>query len=49
MINTLNANRNVRIVWIRLSSDHKWNSEILRMIANRYTNVYVIYVADDNY
>jgi len=48
MINTLNTDSNVGIVWIRLSSHHKWNSEIVKMIMNRYTNVYYIYVLDKN-
>ena len=46
MINTLNANKNVGIVWIGLNSRMKWNNEILRMIIDRFTNVYCIEVWD---
>ena len=48
MIGTLNANKNVGIVWIELDSDNKWNREIVRLIVNRYTNVYNIIVEDCN-
>ena len=48
MINTLNANKNVGIVDIELSSSMKWNNEILRMMINRFTNVYSISVYDYN-
>jgi len=40
MINTLNANRNVVRVRIELSIVHRWNSEIIKLIISRYTNVY---------
>jgi len=46
MIDTFNANTNVGIVEIEVSSDHEWNSEIVRLIINRYTNVYCIYIED---
>ena len=48
MINTLNANKNVGRVDIRLDSNHKWNNEILRMMIDRFTNVYHINVWDHN-
>ena len=46
MINRVNANSNVGTVYIGLHSSNEWNSEIVRLIANRYTNVYAIYVND---
>ena len=48
MINTLNANKNVGRVMIRLHSNSKWNNEILRMMIDRFTNVYDIGVSDYN-
>jgi len=48
MINTLNANKNVGIVSIGLYSSNKWNNEILRMMIDRFTNVYHIIVFDYN-
>ena len=48
MINTLNANKNVGRVVIDLSSSRKWNNEILRMMIDRFTNVYHISVIDAN-
>ena len=48
MINTLNANSNVGIVRIILNSSNKWNSEIVRLMIDRFTNVYYIYVHDIN-
>jgi len=48
MIDTLNANSNVGRVWIKLDSSNKWNSEIVRLIINRYTNVYCIIISDYN-
>ena len=48
MIDTLNANTNVGTVYIRLNSSNKWNSEIVRLMINRFTNVYDIYVSDWN-
>jgi len=48
MIDTLNANKNVGIVEITLSSSMKWNSEIVTFIINKYTNVYTIYVSDND-
>ena len=48
MINTLNSNKNVGTVNIRLSRDIRWNDEILRMMIDRFTNVYYINVADFN-
>jgi len=41
MIDTLNANINVGIVWIILNSSNKWNNEIVRLMINRYTNVII--------
>ena len=48
MINTLNVNSNVGKVDIELNSNNKWNNKIVRLIINRYTNVYDIYVLDKN-
>ena len=48
MINTLNANKNVGKVWIGLNSNNKWNNEILRMMIDRFTNVYDIIAWDYN-
>ena len=48
MINTLNANTNVGKVWIGLDSSNKWNSKIVKLIINRFTNVYNINVSDLN-
>ena len=48
MINTLNANTNVVVLWIKLHSDYILNSEILTLIIDRYTNVFSIVVADDS-
>ena len=48
IIDTLNANSNVGRVQIRLNSNHKWNSEIIILITNRYNNVYDIEVWDSN-
>jgi len=48
MINTLNANRNVGRINITFNVSNKWNSEILILIANRYTNVYSIGISDSN-
>ena len=48
MINTLNADTNVGRVEIVLDTDSKWNSEIVRLMINRFTNVYCIYVFDGN-
>ena len=48
MINTLNANKNLGIVGIRLNRYVKWNNEILRMMIDRFNNVYYIDVGDYN-
>ena len=48
MINTVNADNNVEAVDIRLSSNNKWNDEILKMMISRYSNVYCIGVYDWN-
>ena len=48
MINTLNANTNVGVVWIRLHSNMQWNNEILRIMIDRFINVYHIGVWDFN-
>ena len=48
MIDTLNANKNVGIVRIRLNSRCEWNNEMLRMIIDRFTNVYHIGLVDEN-
>ena len=49
MIDTLNTNRKVTILGIILISNNKWNSEIVRLIINRYTNVYTIHIYNNNY
>ena len=48
MINTLNANSKVGGLEIRLDSDNRWNDRIVRMMMDRYTNIYWIIVYDDN-
>jgi len=48
MINTLNVDSKVGRVVIELSDNHEWNSEILALITNRYTNVYYIVINDWN-
>ena len=48
IIDTLNANKNVVGVWVRLHSYNEWNIEIVTLIINRYTNVYSIYIWDWN-
>ena len=48
MIDTLNANKNVGMVWIRINSSNKWNNKILRMIIDRFTNIYFINVVYDD-
>ena len=48
MINTLNANKNVGGVVIRADSSIECSNEILRMMIDRFTNVYSIIVADFN-
>jgi len=41
MINTLNANINVERVDIGLNSSNKWNNEIVRLMINRFTNIFL--------
>jgi len=48
MIDRLNANKNVGVVWIRLDSSMEWNNEILRMMVDKFTNIYHINVWDWN-
>jgi len=49
MIDIVDANSNVTKLDIEVSSSyHEWNSEIVTLITNRYTNVYCIYVGDRN-
>jgi len=48
MIDTVNTNSKVRIVYIELNSSNRWNSEIVGLMIDRYTNVYAIYVDDLN-
>lgn len=38
MIDTLNADRNVRVVQIEIGSNNEWNSEISIFIMDRYNN-----------
>ena len=42
MINTLNVDNKVAEVKIRLHISNIWNNEIVRLILDRYTNVYDI-------
>ena len=42
MIDALDANSKVGMVQIGLNSNNEWNSEIVRLIINRYTNVHSI-------
>ena len=46
MINELNVNQKVGIVFIRLYNDNPINEEIIRMTINSCNNVYAIYVYD---
>ena len=46
MIDALNANNNVAYVGIRVSSNIKWNNEIVELIMNRCSNLYSIGVDD---
>jgi len=48
MIDTLDANSNIVAVWIRLDSDNKWDSEIVVLIINKYSNMYDIEIWDFN-
>ena len=48
MIDTLNANSNVGIVWFRVASYHQLNDEILGIMMSRYSNVYWIHIIDNN-
>jgi len=48
MIDTVNANDNVGEVVITVSSDNELNDEVLKMMMNKYSNVYSIYVHDKN-
>jgi len=48
LINTLDANSNVGLVWIGLSNDYKWSDEILAIMISKYTNVYSIVIYDYN-
>ena len=49
MINTLNVDNKVGKVMIKVDSCvNEWNSEIVRLILDRYTNVYDIVVDDFN-
>jgi len=47
IINTFNANSKIGKILIRLNNyNNYWNSEIFRMITDRYTNVYDIAIVD---
>ena len=49
MINTLNVDNKVGKVMIKVDSCvNEWNSETVRLILDRYTNVYDIVVDDFN-
>jgi len=47
IIDILNANSKVAKIEIELSRD-KWNSEMVKLMINRYTNVHNIIVVDCN-
>ena len=48
MINELNVNNKVGRILIKLSNNNPINQEIIRMMTNRYYNLYGIYVFDYN-
>jgi len=48
MINEMNVNHKVGTIRITVSNSNPINEEILRMINNRYNNVYEIVVYDNN-
>ena len=48
MINTLNANMNVGWIMIKVDISIEQNSEVVRMMVDRFTNVYYIAVVDEN-
>jgi len=47
MINELNVNHKVGMIWIKLNNNNPINEEIIRMMVNSCNNVYDIAV--DNY
>jgi len=50
MIDIANSNSNVGTIRISVHSKNQWNSEILRLMTNRYPNVYYIEIIDwDNH
>jgi len=48
MINRLDGDRNVGEIGIGVSGYHELDSEIVRLIINRYTSVYSIVIWDYN-
>jgi len=49
MINELNADNNVGKVSVDFyNSNDKWNDEIMKMMMDRYRNVYSIRIDDEN-
>jgi len=46
MISTVGADKNVAEILIHVTSDNKWNDQILKLIRDRYTNVYDLYIID---
>ena len=48
MIDRVNANSKVGIVRVTLNMFHRWSSEIVTTMMNKYINVYWICVLDGN-
>ena len=48
MIDIVDANSNVATLVIELTCNHQWNSELVTLITNRYTNVYHVEIYDHN-
>jgi len=49
MVNGMDVDDNVGRIIIDLNFGNKWDSEIMRMMINRYSNLYGIIVYDKNY
>jgi len=48
MVNEVNADRKVGMVYIGLSRWNNWNDELFTLITSRYANMYGVYIADNN-
>jgi len=48
MINELNVNHKVGGIWIQLDNNNPINTEIIRIMINRYNNVFSIFIRDHN-